>query len=135
MSRTVRYASTSLLLCVVATAWAGPSPVTVPARATTPPTVAYVPASDPAVNASLLAGLRASLAGRKVRLVVGRTPGRWSNAAPEAARLVCKERAVVLITPPDRRVAHLMAKGTPDGFALGRRAGEAVLARLAGRPR
>ena len=105
MSRMLRYSSISLCLCLVATAWAAPE-----AGRPDIAVVAFVPAADPVVNAALLSGLRAALASHDVRLVVGRASQRWSNAAPEAVRLVVEEHADVLITPPDRRVAHLMVQ-------------------------
>jgi hypothetical protein len=72
--------------------------------------VAYLPGADPAVDAAVLRGLRRGLAGTGVVLRVGARARAWSNAAPEAVRLVCALHARVLVTPPDRRIAHLMAQ-------------------------
>lgn len=102
MSKTALYTSISVCLLLVATAAAAPD--------REPVVVGYLPAADGAVNEALLAGLREGLAGQGVRLVVGAASERWSNAAPEAVRLIVTSRAAVLVTPPDRRVAHLMAQ-------------------------
>jgi len=122
MSYTVRFASISLALLFVATAWAAPggAPTAVPGAVRhAAAVVAYVPAADRSVDAALRAGLRAGLAPWGVRLVVGRSATHWSNAAPETVRLISEEGAQVLITPPGRRVAHLMAQvATRTGVAL-----------------
>ncbi len=105
MSHAVRFTSISLALLFVAVASAGPA---APRRIL--PVVGYLPAADAKVDAALIEGLRAGLSGQDVRLVVARRTGPWSNAAPETVRLVAREGARVLVTPPGRRVAHLMAQ-------------------------
>ena len=105
MSNTARFASISLCLLLVATAMAAPErsdPAT--------PVIAYMPGGDAAVDGAILDGLRGALAGHDVRLIVGAAARQWSNAAPETVRLALDEGARVLLTPPDRRVAHLMAQ-------------------------
>ena len=78
-------------------------------------TVAYIPGGDAVVDAAVVRGLRRAFAeGPRERVLValeiGRKPRAWSNAAPEAVRLAFERNARVLIAPPDRRVAHLMAQ-------------------------
>ena len=115
MSKAARFISTSLLACLLASlAWGGPEN---PLRPSSPAvfTVAYVPGGDGPVDEALLVGMREVFAATdaeraRIRLEVGRRPQTWSNAAPEAVRLLFESKADVLVAPPDRRVAHLMAQ-------------------------
>ena len=116
MSRTARSISTSVVaLCLASLAWGDTDgrPVRV---ATQDRVLAYVPCEDVALDEAVLRGVRAALAahersgGAHVVLRVGRRATTWSNAAPEAVRLIREEGACLLIAPPERRVAHLLAQ-------------------------
>lgn len=115
MSKAARFFSTSLLaLALASLAWGAPEDRAAPPRVVVA-TVAYVPGGDAAVDAAIVRGLRRAFAeapreGVQVTLELGRKPRAWSNAAPEAVRLAFERNARVLIAPPDRRVAHLMAQ-------------------------
>ena len=115
MSKAARFFSTSLFaLALASLAWGAPEDRAAPPRAVAA-VVAYVPGGDAAVDAAVVRGLRRAFAqapreGVQVTLELGRKPRAWSNAAPEAVRLAFERNARVLIAPPDRRVAHLMAQ-------------------------
>jgi hypothetical protein len=116
MSRAARSVFTSVLaLCVASLAWGDTDDLS-PRAPEGVRTIGYVPGPDPALDAAVLEGLREGLAasvragGRPVVLRVGRRSNVWRGAAPEAVRLVCGEGAGVLVSAPERRVAHLLAQ-------------------------
>lgn len=115
MSKAARFTSTSLLALALASwAWGAPADREARLRVAVA-TVAYVPGGDAVVDAAIVRGLRRAFAEASpeavpVSLELGRRPRAWSNVAPEAVRLAFERNARVLITPPDRRIAHLMAQ-------------------------
>lgn len=116
MCKTARSISISLLaMCLASLAWGDTeAPRALPSSGT--PVIAYVPGAGDLLDAAVVRGMRAALdaylrdGGVAVTLRVGRTATTWSNAAPEAVRLIHEEGACILVSAPDRRVAHLLAQ-------------------------
>lgn len=120
MSRTARFVSSSLAALGVAigalSAGAGEAgPPAAPAPKPVVRVVGMVPAADTKVQAALVRGIEKALkhaSTARVRWVleVSPAPKQWSNAGPATVDLIFGRGAAALITPPERRVAHLMAQ-------------------------
>ncbi len=83
-----------------------------------PPTavVGWIDSKDPAIARDLFDGatlaIEAAEKAGEAHLVVrrGTSEGAWGTVAASAVRLVAEEEAVVLVTPPEREAAHLLAQ-------------------------
>lgn len=94
--------------------------------------IGLVPSDDPAVTESLTHGARlalehaASMNGLEIELVVGSSPTHWATASTPTVELAFGSDVLAVLTPPDRRTAHLVAQ-------IGSRAHIPVLATTAAR--
>jgi ABC-type branched-subunit amino acid transport system substrate-binding protein len=111
-SRRVARSTTVVVLFVVVVAFAAAEPAPEPRTLA----IGWIPAKDAGIARDLedgatLAIERAAAAG-EARLVLrtGAGGGPWGTVAASAVRLVAEEGAVVLVSPPEREAAHLLAQ-------------------------
>lgn len=80
------------------------------------PVVGLLAAAEPEITASLAAGARLALAtaestaGVRLRLTVAEAAHGWSAASGPAVELAFDQRVIAIVSPPDRRTAHLLAQ-------------------------
>jgi ABC-type branched-subunit amino acid transport system substrate-binding protein len=95
-------------------AWIAATSAGVRAEEARPVVVGLVPSEDPAITTALAQGIRLAFEETErspsVELVVGRNAGQWSTAASTAVDLVFEKGAIALVSPPERRTAHLLAQ-------------------------
>jgi hypothetical protein len=103
------------LLCLLA--WGAGAPLAAAPAAPAAPVIGLVAAAEPEITASLAAGARLALAvwerragGARLELLVAEAAPAWSAVSGPAVELAFDRRVVALVTPPERRTAHLLAQ-------------------------